>query len=220
MAITTVHQPSYNQYHDKGYAGQIAVRSIQPLIVRGFTADIQDDVNDTSSAVDNEWHEDNPRASNPKIHPGDGVWFDRSVSGNQAWKLPETSAEENDVVGVVSYEQSNRPSQTNTTTGAIEIGSNNPIKVVIEGIVWVVAGESIKFGDLLKYSNISEVTPAKQNRWVRHQVPDAATASAVGDVDEIVDALRDGLQKRVIYALTAGAAGELIQARIIGAPLR
>ena len=150
MTITNIHQPSYTQYHEKGWAGMVAIPAIQPLLIRGFSG------------------------SN-SIKPGYGLYYDPDESTNGKWKKPSSQAQSLLVHGVVGYEQSNRESATNQS-GEIEFSQNDPVKIFTEGVVWVVAGGAINYGDLVRFSHATSGDTL--NRWIKYEIADAATASA------------------------------------------
>ena len=187
----------------KGHPGMIAIRSIQTQIKTGFAT---------------------VPSGTRKIKPGDGVFYDTTATNNAPWRLPTTTSESLNVHGVVSRGES----------GEIEIGDSAPIKVITEGIVWVVAGGKINYGDLLRFSHAT--SGPTSNTWISYSIPDAATPTlatrpsdpaealniaAAHAVNTAVNALRDALPKRSIFAMTeATNPGELIQARLTGAVLR
>lgn len=180
-----IFQPQYEQYHDKGYAGQgPALPGMPYKLDRGFS-------------------------SSNGLKPGHGVVFDRAASDNKHWEFATASTRQ-DIIGIVGYEQSNRNVNSD---GEQQFDDGKAMKVWTEGPVWVMAGEAIKPFDLITFDErTTGDTPLK---WIRYQIADAADASAVADVDERIDTFRDSMQKRTIYALTeATGANQLIIARL------
>ena len=143
-----VFQPQYEQYHDKGYAGQGPARPGMPyLLDRGFSG-------------------------SDGLKPGYGVVNDRSVTDNEPWKLA-TATTRVDIIGIVGYEQSNRNVNSD---GEQEFDDGKAIKVWTEGPVWVRAGTAIKPYDLITFDE--RTTGASALQWIRLTVADDANVGA------------------------------------------
>lgn len=94
--------------------------------------------------------------------PGDAVIRD-NASGVDAYKVPGSSAEQLNIVGIVAHRQQEIPT-TNVagTSTAVQYADGEPIYVITFGLVYVRvntgAGASVSWGDQMTFATPSAIT--------------------------------------------------------------
>lgn len=135
------------------------------------------------------------------IKPGFGLVYDQSEN---KFKEPTTTAEELAVVGVCSYDLRAIPTTLATTptnsnsNQSVEFADDKLLRVCIEGVMYLKAGQAIEFGDLLRFDRSAD-------DWVKITAPTAVS----------------GIPRLSVVCLSKSAAdGDLFHGRITLAPSR
>ena len=144
-------QSTYRQYPDVGYPGLLARPEEPTIIERGILG---------SSTI--------TRAATPSS----GLFWDRS---GERWRVPQATAEDRTVTGILTYDQSVVQNADDTITFA----ANDEIKVGLVGCFFGTAGVDLKKGDRLIYN-------ASNGRWNRR-----STFSGT-DADDLVNGDSEG----------------------------
>ena len=121
------------------------------------------------------------------MKPGDGVHLNTDLKWVRE-DNPATAAQGDAVLGVVSYDASSFPTKNNA---AIEYTTDDFVKVLVKGFIWVQAGSDVAYNDIVTYDDSDQ-------EW------DTRTAAVSATI-------ADGVNKKNIVATSTGSDGGLLE---------
>lgn len=147
-----IHQTNFDRYPGKAFPGQQAFAGAPTLIKRGTL---------------------NADAAADRVRPGYPVFYNQTTN---FWERAKTPANQKSMMGIVVAESGVATQGTSVPSGAnspdfLEFSDNATIQVMLIGGIYVLAGSSAEFGDILEFKDDDQ-------KWDKITVPAVAASAA------------------------------------------